>query len=164
MSWYGRAFLDASIGNVLRRLCAEKVAIEVDPLRSKKGAKDVERNVEQLVYWCGEFWNQIYSVRNECPKYVFRLSESMRLLNLRIASFADSSKRSAHSLNSALSKAMLQLSTVTFPSKVYQLSASCGSSFLRSSIPIFLDYTQVCQYCLMRTGGWLTPDYTRIAT
>lgn len=31
MSWYGKAFLEASIGSVLRKLCAEKVAIEVDP-------------------------------------------------------------------------------------------------------------------------------------
>lgn len=68
MTWYGKAFLEASIGNVLRRLCAEKVAIEVDPMRSGKGTRDVERNVEQLIFWCHEFWNQIYSVRAECPK------------------------------------------------------------------------------------------------
>ena len=68
MTWYGKNFLDASIGPVLRRLCAEKVAIEVDPMRSRKGTKDVERNVDLLIHWCQEFWNQIYSVRNECPK------------------------------------------------------------------------------------------------
>jgi hypothetical protein len=68
MTWYGKTFLDASIGSVLRRLCAEKVAIEVDPLRSRKGSKDVERNVDALIFWSQEFWNQIYSVRNECPK------------------------------------------------------------------------------------------------
>lgn len=68
MAWYGKAFLEASIGSVLRRLCAEKVAIEVDPLRSGKSTKDVERNVDQLIYWCQEFWNQIYSVRAECPQ------------------------------------------------------------------------------------------------
>jgi len=72
MTWYGKAFLEASVGSVLRRLCAEKVAIEVDPLRSGKNSKDVERNVEQLIYWCKEFWNQIYSVRTHCPQYVFR--------------------------------------------------------------------------------------------
>lgn len=70
MTWYGKAFLEASVGGVLRRLCAEKVAIEVDPLRSGKNSKDVERNVEQLIYWCKEFWNQIYSVRTHCPQYV----------------------------------------------------------------------------------------------
>ena len=71
MAWYGKEFLEASIGGVLRRLCVEKVAIEVDPLRSGKNSKDVERNVEQLIYWCKEFWNQIYSVRSHCPRYVF---------------------------------------------------------------------------------------------
>lgn len=68
MAWYGKVFLEASIGTVLRRLCGEKVTIEVDPARSGKGTKDVERNVDQLVYWCHEFWNQIYSVRMECPQ------------------------------------------------------------------------------------------------
>ncbi|KAF8898740.1 Rho GTPase activation protein [Infundibulicybe gibba] len=80
MAWYGKAFLEASIGSVLRRLCAEKVAIEVDPLRSGKGTKDVERNVEQLIYWCQEFWNQIYSVREECPNEIRRLFETIRQL------------------------------------------------------------------------------------
>ena len=70
MAWYGKAFLDSSIGAPLRRLCAEKVAIEVDPVRSGKGPKDIERNVETLIYWCQEFWNQIYSVRDECPRSV----------------------------------------------------------------------------------------------
>jgi len=70
MSFYGKGFLEASVGSVLRRLCAEKVAIEVDPMRSGKGLKDVERNVEQLIYWCQELWKQIYSVRTECPQYV----------------------------------------------------------------------------------------------
>ncbi|RDB28888.1 putative Ras GTPase-activating-like protein ngap [Hypsizygus marmoreus] len=80
MAWYGKAFLEASIGSVLRRLCAEKVSIEVDPLRSGKSTKDVERNVDQLIYWCQEFWNQIYSVRAECPQEMRRLFETIRTL------------------------------------------------------------------------------------
>lgn len=68
MSWYGKSFLEASVGSVLRRLCAEKVSIEIDPVRRGRGQKDAEKNVEQLVYWCREFWNQIYSVRADCPK------------------------------------------------------------------------------------------------
>ncbi|KAJ7071030.1 GTPase activating protein [Mycena amicta] len=80
MSWYGKAFLEASIGQVLRRLCAEKVAIEVDPVRSGKGTKDVERNLELLIHWCHEFWNQIYSVRTECPIEMRRLFETIRKL------------------------------------------------------------------------------------
>ncbi|TFK30445.1 GTPase activating protein [Coprinopsis marcescibilis] len=80
MSWYGKAFLEASIGHVLRRLCAEKVAIEVDPMRSGKSTKDVEKNVEQLIYWCHEFWNQIYSVRGDCPNELRRLFRTIRKL------------------------------------------------------------------------------------
>ncbi|GLB36154.1 putative gtpase activating protein [Lyophyllum shimeji] len=80
MTFYGKAFLEASIGSVLRRLCAEKVSIEVDPLRSGKSTKDVERNVELLIYWCQEFWNQIYAVRSECPQELRQLFETIRTL------------------------------------------------------------------------------------
>lgn len=67
MAWYGKSFLEASVGRVIRRLCAEKVSIEVDPTKISRGSKDLEKNVETLVYWCNEFWNQIYAVRGECP-------------------------------------------------------------------------------------------------
>ncbi|KAF4623907.1 hypothetical protein D9613_001809 [Agrocybe pediades] len=80
MTWYGKAFLEASIGTVLRRLCMEKVAIEVDPMRSGKGSKDVEKNVEVLLYWCHEFWNAIYAVRNECPHEMRMLFKTIREL------------------------------------------------------------------------------------
>ncbi|CAK5264411.1 unnamed protein product [Mycena citricolor] len=83
MSWYGKAFLEASIGRVLRRLCADKVKIEVDFQRGTKGGKEkssreVERNVDSLVYWCREFWNQIYAVRMECPIEMRRLFQTVR--------------------------------------------------------------------------------------
>ncbi|OBZ79003.1 Ras GTPase-activating protein gap-2 [Grifola frondosa] len=65
MSWYGTAFLEASVGHSIRRLCKEKVAIEVDPVRSGKGAKGLEKNVELLVYWCQEFWTHIYDARRQ---------------------------------------------------------------------------------------------------
>lgn len=80
MAWYGKTFLDASIGAPLRRLCTEKIAIEVDPVRSGRGPKEIERNVELLIYWCQEFWNQIYSVRDECPKEMRKLFETIRKL------------------------------------------------------------------------------------
>ncbi|KAF7320342.1 Elongation of fatty acids protein [Mycena kentingensis (nom. inval.)] len=80
MNWYGKAFLEASIGQVLRRLCAEKVAIEVDPLRNGKGEKDVQRNLDLLIHWCQEFWTQIYSVRRECPIEMRQLFETIRQL------------------------------------------------------------------------------------
>ena len=69
MGWYGKSFLEASVGVTIRRLCLDNVSIEVDPLRNAKGPKDVERNVDLLVYWCGEIWEQIYAVRQQCPEY-----------------------------------------------------------------------------------------------
>lgn len=70
MSWYGMPFLEASVGATIRRLCAEKVAIEVDPVRIGKGPKAIEKNVELLVAWCREFWDHIYEARTQCPPYV----------------------------------------------------------------------------------------------
>lgn len=70
MSWYGPAFLEASIGPVIRRICEEKVYIEVDPLRCPKGARALEKHIENLVYWSKEFWVHIYDARKACPLYV----------------------------------------------------------------------------------------------
>lgn len=68
MAFYGKAFLEASVGGVIRRLYNEKVAIEVDPVRSGKSGKGAEKSMDQLIYWCQEFWDQIYAVRGECPQ------------------------------------------------------------------------------------------------
>ena len=70
MGNHGRGFLEASIGPVVRRMCTENVVIEIDPMKNKKGAKDIERNVELLVYWCQEVWSHIWLARNQCPSYV----------------------------------------------------------------------------------------------
>ncbi|KAF8642289.1 hypothetical protein AX16_009559 [Volvariella volvacea WC 439] len=78
MVWYGKAFLEASIGAVLRKLYAEKVGIEVDPVRSGKGVKDIERNVDQLLHWCKEFWLQIDGAKAKCPQEMRRLFETIR--------------------------------------------------------------------------------------
>ncbi|KAH9178719.1 Rho GTPase activation protein [Lactarius sanguifluus] len=80
MGWYGRNFLEASVGLTIRRLCVENVAIEVDPLRNTKGVKDIERNVDLLVFWCKEIWEQVYSVRQQCPDEMRRLFEHIRQL------------------------------------------------------------------------------------
>ncbi|KIK93739.1 hypothetical protein PAXRUDRAFT_144401 [Paxillus rubicundulus Ve08.2h10] len=80
MAFYGRAFLEASIGKVIRQLCFEKIAIEVDPNRSGKSAKDVERGVEQLVEWCQAIWDSIYANRGNCPHEMRRLFEHVRKL------------------------------------------------------------------------------------
>ena len=68
MNWFGKSFLEASVGPVVRRLISERIVIEVDPVRSGRGQKDQEKNVDLLVTWCNEFWSHIYSVREECPQ------------------------------------------------------------------------------------------------
>ena len=70
MAFYGRAFLEASIGRVIRQICSDKITIEVDPNRSGKSPKDVERGVELLVEWCQTIWDSIYAHRSDCPQYV----------------------------------------------------------------------------------------------
>ncbi|KAI0639415.1 Rho GTPase activation protein [Trametes polyzona] len=80
MSWYGMPFLESSVGATIRRLCAEKVAIEVDPVRIGKGPKAIEKNVELLVAWCREFWDHIYDARTQCPPELRRMFEHIRKL------------------------------------------------------------------------------------
>ncbi|EPT04342.1 hypothetical protein FOMPIDRAFT_43939 [Fomitopsis schrenkii] len=80
MARYGGAFLEASVGGPIRRVCNDKIAIEVDPVRSGKGARSTEKNVEALVYWCQEFWSSIYEARHECPPEMRRLFEHIRRL------------------------------------------------------------------------------------
>ncbi|KAI0335260.1 Rho GTPase activation protein [Cubamyces sp. BRFM 1775] len=80
MSWYGMSFLESSVGPTIRRLCAEKVAIEVDPVRIGKGPKAIEKNVELLVSWCREFWDHIYEARTQCPPELRRLFGHIRRL------------------------------------------------------------------------------------
>ncbi|KAI8995639.1 Rho GTPase activation protein [Trametes punicea] len=80
MSWYGMAFLESSVGATIRRLCSEKVAIEVDPVRIGKGPKAIEKNVDLLVSWCREFWDHIYEARTQCPLELRRLFEHIRRL------------------------------------------------------------------------------------
>ncbi|KAG7099214.1 hypothetical protein E1B28_001081 [Marasmius oreades] len=80
MAWYGMEFLETSIGSVLRRLISEKVSIEVDPMRSGKSQKDIERNVELLISWCRKIWTQIFTSRQACPPEMRRLFRTIREL------------------------------------------------------------------------------------
>ncbi|KAF5355628.1 hypothetical protein D9756_003766 [Leucocoprinus leucothites] len=67
-SRYGNAFLEVSIGSPIRKLLAEKVAIEVDPGRRGKPSKDVVKNVDLLISWCREFWDHIFAAKDSCPE------------------------------------------------------------------------------------------------
>jgi hypothetical protein len=134
MAWYGKVFLEASMGATIRRLCLENVSIEVDPLRNAKGPKDVERNVDVLVYWCREIWEQIYSVRQQCPKYVsfirrwmfvaLQRASAMRILFEHIRQLVE--RRYPPKENSTLSNSELPRQSV---------SAFC---FLRFIVPAIL--------------------------
>ena len=68
MIFFGKDWLEASVGRVIRQMCQEHVTIEVDPSKTSRGVKDVDHNVKLLSHWCEEFWKQIYAVRDECPK------------------------------------------------------------------------------------------------
>lgn len=80
MAWYGKSFLESSVGGVIRRISTERVSIEVDPSRSSKPTRDIEKNVDLLVHWCQELWDSIYRVRSECPPEMRRLFEHIRKL------------------------------------------------------------------------------------
>jgi hypothetical protein len=80
MAWYGKSFLESSVGSVIRRICIERISIEVDPSKAPKPTRDLERNVETLVYWCQEMWSSIYKARSECPPEMNRLFEHIRRL------------------------------------------------------------------------------------
>ncbi|KAJ3535468.1 hypothetical protein NM688_g6971 [Phlebia brevispora] len=74
----GAAFLEASVGTVIRRLCTEKVAIEIDPARNHK--KNIDKNADLLVFWCQEFWKSIYEARKHCPDDMRKLFSHIRQL------------------------------------------------------------------------------------
>ncbi|KIY52724.1 Rho GTPase activation protein [Fistulina hepatica ATCC 64428] len=80
MKWYGRSFLEASLGQVIRRICTEKVVIEVDPALSGKGQREQDRNLDLLMVWCSDVWNQIYAARNKCPAEIRNLFSTIRSL------------------------------------------------------------------------------------
>lgn len=68
----GAEYLDLSIGEPVRRLCHERVEIEIDPSRMKSGVreKDIANNVQALKEATMEVWKLIYAAREKCPKCV----------------------------------------------------------------------------------------------
>ena len=80
MAWYGKPFLESSVGDVIRRISIERVSIEVDPTKTSQPTWDLEKNVDALVHWCKELWDSIYRVRSECPPEMRRLFEHIRKL------------------------------------------------------------------------------------
>lgn len=68
MAFFGRPFLEASVGPSIQELCTERVELETDPSRNPRGAKDVEQSVKLLPIWCTKFWTNIYKMRDHCPQ------------------------------------------------------------------------------------------------
>lgn len=82
MSKLGAGFLEASIGPIIRRLCTERVEIEVDPLRKHQhmNIADIEKSVQALGSWCNEFWRAMWAARGECPQELRRIFHHIRTL------------------------------------------------------------------------------------
>ncbi|GAA5923856.1 hypothetical protein JCM1841_001414 [Sporobolomyces salmonicolor] len=66
----GAEYLEASIGEPIRRICKEKVEIEIDPMRLKSGwkEKELQANIHALHEWTLTVWNSIYAAREKCPQ------------------------------------------------------------------------------------------------
>jgi hypothetical protein len=86
LMYYGRQWLELSLGSIIRRLIDEKVTLDIDPGRfastGRSGAgaggggfntRELEMNVRALAQWCETFWESIYSKRADCPKCVLFL-------------------------------------------------------------------------------------------
>ncbi|KAK9895718.1 hypothetical protein P389DRAFT_68010 [Cystobasidium minutum MCA 4210] len=77
MRLVGSDFLDNTVGNVLRKLCEERVAIEIDP--SRLDSKDsLTENIETLERWCEIIWSSIYNSRHSCPIELRRVLRKIR--------------------------------------------------------------------------------------
>ncbi|GAA6059021.1 hypothetical protein JCM10212_001246 [Sporobolomyces blumeae] len=66
----GAEYLEASIGEIIRKIVKDKVEIEIDPSKLKPGWKDKElaANVAALHEWTTALWNSIYDAREKCPQ------------------------------------------------------------------------------------------------
>lgn len=66
----GAEYLEASIGEPVRRLCAEGIDLEIDPSRMKPGYKEKElnANIQGLKEWTMAVWTSIYDAREKCPR------------------------------------------------------------------------------------------------
>ncbi|KAH8928135.1 hypothetical protein BT69DRAFT_1329865 [Atractiella rhizophila] len=69
MRWRGMDYVDKAVGGVVRKICAEKVVLEIDPSKCKN-EKEVKENVKELKKWSEACWRSIYDSRSACPAYV----------------------------------------------------------------------------------------------
>ncbi|KZT44371.1 Rho GTPase activation protein [Sistotremastrum suecicum HHB10207 ss-3] len=78
MKLYGKDWLEASIGPVVRQLIQERVTIELEPSKTSKGIKEYDQNVKTLVLWLSHFWKRIWAAREECPPELRELFSFVR--------------------------------------------------------------------------------------
>lgn len=69
MRLVGHAWLDRSIGDVIRRICLAKVEVEIDPQRLKSSGREkaLHENAKILTQWATSVWQGIYDSRSMCP-------------------------------------------------------------------------------------------------
>ena len=71
MLYYGQAFLDMSVGKVIRNMCLRSISFDTKTfLSDKQTGKGVAHQVSTFVFWLQEMWDSIYNCRNECPACV----------------------------------------------------------------------------------------------
>lgn len=140
MALNGSAFLEASVGAVLRRICTEKVAVDTDALRGGK-TKTTDKNVELLVHWCQELWKSIYHARDYCPRHVFHRFGTIFLLTARTAKCGRCLL--IYGLWSSQDTKYRKIITPSCPCKVFPRFYSCDSSCLRSFIHTCLAFGPV---------------------
>lgn len=66
MRLVGADFLEACVGEPVRRLCVEKPELEIDPLKLK--SRDQNQHVAELREWVDALWRSIYEARYRCPQ------------------------------------------------------------------------------------------------
>lgn len=64
----GSDYLEVSIGEVVRKICADKVEIEIDPSKAKGKDKELAENIKLLQQWSTKVWESIYVTRHHCPQ------------------------------------------------------------------------------------------------
>ncbi|KAH9824834.1 Rho GTPase activation protein [Melampsora americana] len=66
MRLIGGAFLESSVGPIIRRICHSKLELEIDPSKMKN-SKNLNENGRSLETLAKEIWESIYLNRSKCP-------------------------------------------------------------------------------------------------
>lgn len=67
----GADWLESSIGDVIRRICQERIEVEIDPSKIPGAERDKniqDQHVAALQVWTSQVWDAIYISRHRCPR------------------------------------------------------------------------------------------------